>query len=106
MQVRAALSHYEAAYSTLDVAAARAVWPAVDANALGRAFDDLRSQHVSLGNCSVVIGPGRPSARADCTGAATWTPKVGGGARTAARRWTFELELAGDRWQIVRAITR
>jgi hypothetical protein len=35
-----------------------------------------------------------------------WRPKVGGGARTEPRRWTFDLEVAGDRWQIVRATAR
>jgi hypothetical protein len=105
-KVRAALSHYESAYSRLDAAAARAVWPSVDAGALGRAFDSLQSQQVSLGRCSVSLGVNRQSARASCAGTAMWTPKVGGGARTEPRRWTFDLEVAGDRWQIVRATAR
>jgi hypothetical protein len=76
----------------------------VDANALGRAFDSLQAQQISLGNCSVLITG--QSARARCSGSATWTPKVGGGARTEARQWTFDLAHAGDLWEIVRATTR
>jgi hypothetical protein len=104
VNVRAALSRYEAAFSTLDASAARAVWPTVDANALGRAFDSLQAQQISLGNCSVLVTG--QSARANCSGSATWTPKVGGGTRTEPRQWTFDLEQAGDLWEIVRATAR
>lgn len=106
VQIRAALARYERAYSELDVAAARAVWPTVNAAALGRAFENLDSQRVSLGACSIAAADSRKAARVDCTGTATWTPKVGGGVRTEPRRWTFELQAAGDQWQIVRATTR
>jgi hypothetical protein len=106
LQIRAALARYERAYSELDVAAARAVWPTVNAAALGRAFENLDSQRVSLGACSIAAADSRKAARVDCTGTATWTPKVGGGVRTEPRRWTFELQAAGDQWQIVRATTR
>jgi hypothetical protein len=104
VNVRAALSRYEAAYSTLNASAARAVWPTVDANALGRAFDSLEAQHISLGTCSVLVTG--QSARVTCSGSATWTPKVGGGTRTESRRWTFDLAQAGDAWEIVRATAR
>jgi hypothetical protein len=104
VNVRAALTHYEAAYSTLNASAARAVWPTVDAAALGRAFDSLQAQRISLGNCSVLVTG--QSARATCSGSATWTPKIGGGTRTESRRWTFDLAQAGDAWEIVRATAR
>lgn len=103
-RVRAVLSRYEAAYSGLDAAAARAVWPAVDERALARAFNGLASQRVSLEACDVSIDGG--SARAECAGSATWVPKVGGGGRTVARRWSFDLRQAGGGWQIVRAEAR
>lgn len=106
VKVRAALSRYEAAYSALNAAAARAIWPTVDAEALDRAFDSLESQRVSLGTCTIAVSLGERNARATCAGTATWTPKVGGGPRTEARRWLFDLEMNGDRWQIVRATTR
>jgi hypothetical protein len=102
--VRATLSRYEAAYSGLDAAAARAVWPSVDHRALARAFEGLESQRFSLDQCSVRMNGG--SAQADCSGRAQWTPKVGGGAQTASRRWQFELKNTGGDWVIVRANVR
>lgn len=103
-RVRAVLSRYEAAYSGLDAAAARAVWPAVDERALARAFNSLQSQRVSLDKCDVSVSGA--SARAECAGSATWVPKVGGSGRTELRRWLFDLRNAGGAWQIVRAEAR
>jgi len=102
--VRAVLAGYEAAYSRLDASAARAVWPGVDERALARAFDGLQAQRLSLGRCEVSVNGG--TARADCSGSATWTPKIGGGGRTQNRRWRFDLENAAGRWHISRAEAR
>jgi hypothetical protein len=102
--VRATLARYEAAYSGLDVSAARAVWPAVDERALAKAFDGLSSQRVALDRCDVSVAGG--TAKAICSGSAEWTPKVGGGQRRQSRRWAFELANAGGSWQIVRADAR
>ncbi|MGH9309747.1 MAG: hypothetical protein ACRD1U_10260, partial [Vicinamibacterales bacterium] len=99
--VRAALTRYENAYSTLNAAAASAVWPSVDRRALARAFEDLSSQTITLGRCAVRMDAG--VAHADCAGNASWTPKVGGGTQRAARRWRFELKQNGNDWVIVRA---
>jgi hypothetical protein len=99
--VRAALSRYEAAYSGLDAAAARAVWPSVDQRALTRAFQGLQSQQVTLGRCDVRLNGA--SAQAECSGTAQWTPKVGGGVQKAARRWRFDLKNTGSDWVIVQA---
>lgn len=103
-RIRAVLSSYEAAFRSLDASAVQRVWPGVDARALARAFDGLASQSVSLGQCAFAISGS--SATAQCTGSATWTPKVGGGSRTVPRRWQFSLQNAGDDWQIVRAEVR
>ncbi len=103
--VRRVLSQYEVAYSSLDASAAKRVWPGLDSRARSRAFDGLQSQRVSLGQCDVsVTGAG---ARADCHGSADWTPKVGGGSRSEARSWSFDLR-KGDsgEWRIVDAIVR
>jgi len=102
--VRAALSRYEAAYSGLDAAAARAVWPSVDQRALTRAFQGLESQQVALGRCDVRLNGA--SAQAECSGTAQWTPKVGGGVQKAARRWRFDLKNTGSDWVIVQAGVR
>ena len=98
------LSRYESAYSALNVSAAQAVWPAVNARSLSRAFEGLESQRLSLGQCSLAIEG--PTARANCNGTATWTPKIGGGTTTQARHWRFELKNAAGQWQIVRAEAR
>jgi hypothetical protein len=103
-RIRAVLSRYEAAYTGLDAAAARAVWPAVDERALARAFNNLESQRISLDQCDVSVTGA--SARAQCQGSASWVPKVGGGGRTEARQWTFDLRQGGGGWQIVRAEAR
>jgi len=102
--VRAVLRRYETAYSTLDADAASIIWPGVNRSALARAFDGLASQQVSLGSCDVTVNG--PAARATCSGSATWQPKVGGGVRTEARRWSFDLRKNGEAWRIERAVAR
>jgi hypothetical protein len=102
--IRAALNRYEAAYNRLDVATARSVWPSLDQHALSRAFESLASQRVSLGNCSVIVTGA--AARADCSGTAAWTPKVGGGERKSSRKWTFDLTESDGAWRIVRVQAR
>jgi len=99
--VRNALARYAAAYSDLDVDAVKRVWPGVNRAALTRAFESLISQRVSLGDCRIQVQGA--AARARCTGSATWTPRVGGGAHTDARTWNFDLERSAAGWQIVSA---
>ncbi|MEO6238991.1 MAG: hypothetical protein ABIQ52_18500 [Vicinamibacterales bacterium] len=100
--VRSALDRYAQAYSALDADAAQRVWPRVDRTALSRAFETLASQQVSLGDCAVDVTGA--TARATCSGSATWAPRVGSGsARTDARRWSFDLAKSGEGWQIVNA---
>jgi hypothetical protein len=102
--VRAALGKYEAAYNRLDVAAVRSVWPSIDQRALSRAFDSLTSQTVSLQNCTIdIIGA---TARASCSGRASWTPKIGGSEQSATRKWTFNLNQADGEWHIVQVQAR
>jgi len=102
--IRAVLERYELAYSSLDAAAASAVWPKVNRGALARAFEGLTSQRVSLGSCDVTVNG--PAAQAICSGSATWEPKVGGGVHTEARRWSFDLRKNGEAWRIERAVAR
>lgn len=101
--VREALSRYGSAYSRLDAAAARAVWPSVDARALGRAFAELRSQHVTFDDCDIAVDGRR--ANAACRGATTYVPRAGDQSpRTEARAWRFELEKGSDaNWRIAAA---
>ena len=102
--VRAALAQYESAYSSLNAAAAHAVYPGVDEQSLERAFESLESQRVSLGSCSISMSGAR--AQATCQGRSTWTPKVGSGTQSSARTWRFDLTNAGGTWKITRADAR
>ena len=102
--MRDVLARFAEAYSSLSATAARQVWPSVDARSLSRAFEGLESQQVSLGNCRVTLEAS--TARAECAGSATWTPKVGGGRRTEARRWEFDLARDNGAWLIVQARAR
>jgi hypothetical protein len=100
--VRHTLDDYVTAYNRLDADAAQRVWPNVDRQALARAFDDLASQRVTLGDCQIAVAS--ETAHATCDGSTTWTPKIGGGSpRTDARTWTFELGRSAATWQIVSA---
>jgi hypothetical protein len=102
--IRSTLARYAAAYSGLNVSAARAVWPGVDERALARAFDGLASQRVALESCDIAVSG--TTAHATCSGTTEWTPKVGGGQRRQNRRWAFDLANATGGWQIVRAEAR
>ena len=97
-RIRSLLSRYETAYNRLDAKAASSVWPSVNQVALGRAFNGLISQRVSLGLCDItVIGD---IAGASCAGKARWEPKVGGGLQTADRYWKFNLRKTDEGWRI------
>ena len=67
--------------------AARAVWPTVDAKALGRAFDQLQQQTLEFDECAIAVTGAR--AVASCGGNARYVPKVGNKSpRTEARQWS------------------
>ncbi len=99
-RVRSVLTQYERAYSSLDARAARTVWPEVDERALAHAFNGLESQRLTLGRCGVVVDGA--TAHANCSGSASWIPKVGTG-RTEPRRWSFTLQNARGVWRITHA---
>lgn len=97
--VDSVLSRYAAAYSQLDVAEAKAVWPGVNERALARAFAGVAQQQFDLGTCRVEITP--PRALAACDGSVWYVPKVGSRApRTEPRQWTFRLRQQNDNWAI------
>ena len=102
--VRSVLAQFEAAYNSLSAQAAQAVWPTVDERSLARAFDNLASQRVTLGQCSIDVTGA--SASAECAGRTSWTPKVGGGRHTESRRWLFVFAKADGVWRIEHAEAR
>jgi hypothetical protein len=100
--IRAALSRWRTAYSELDARAAREVWPSVDAPALERAFQALKSQDLRFDRCDLTVNGG--SAQAACSGRAVYVPRVGNQSPKAApREWTFELKKLDERWTIASA---
>jgi hypothetical protein len=102
--IRAALNRYESAYNRLDVDAVRTVWPSLDQRALARAFESLTAQRVALQTCNVDVSGS--TARANCSGNASWTPKIGGGEQRASRKWTFDLSESNGAWRITHVQAR
>jgi hypothetical protein len=101
-RIRAALLQWRTAYSALDARAAREVWPTVDARALERAFQALKSQDLRFDRCDLTVDGG--SAQAACSGRATYVPRVGNQSPKATpREWTFELKKRDQRWTIASA---
>jgi hypothetical protein len=100
--VRDALQRYQLAYDHLDAGAARAIWPAVDAQALARAFDGLLSQTLTFDACAVQIRG--ITASATCRGSARYVPKVGTReTRLEPRVWSFTFRRDGADWRIENA---
>jgi hypothetical protein len=104
-QVADVLRQYARAYGALDANAARDVWPSVDRRALARAFENLRSQQLSLQDCEIDVRGA--IANASCRGQAEYVGKVGGGEpRIEPRTWRFELRREGEAWKIANAEAR
>lgn len=99
-RIRAVLHSYQAAFAQLDQDAVQAVWPSVDAKALGRAFDGLSSQSIVFDRCDVSVAAA--AARAACHGDVEYVKRVGGGGTQSARRqWIFDLQKSSDgAWRI------
>jgi len=97
--VSAALNRYEQAFSAMDVARARAVWPSVDVKALTKAFEQLEEQRFDLDDCDITVAGAQ--AEANCSGDARYVRKVGSKAmRVEPRRWHFKLRQANEEWII------
>jgi hypothetical protein len=93
------LNRYQRAFSALDASAAHAVWPSVDAKALGRAFDQLDAQTIDLQGCDITVAGAR--AEAACAGTARYVPKVGNKtSRVEPRKWRFKLRQKDEEWLI------
>lgn len=102
VDIRSTLTRFRTAYSQLDARAARDVWPSVDARALERAFQSLKSQELRFDRCNLTVTGAR--ARASCTGRATYVPRIGDQSpRFTAREWAFELKKADEQWTIASA---
>jgi hypothetical protein len=97
--IQRTLAQYQRAFSQLDVAAVRQVWPTVDGKALARAFDQLRQENLTFDSCAVGVD-GR-TAVASCAGTTQYVPKVGSkSTRVERQQWRISLRQAADAWVI------
>ena len=97
-----ALERYRRAYNKLDARSAQSVYPAVNQNALARAFGNLESQLISFENCDIDL-QGR-LANATCHGTSRYVPKIGSHEpRIEPRVWNFTLRKDGAEWTIENA---
>ncbi len=93
------LTRYRRAYNRLDARMAQAVYPAVNATALARAFDGLQSQSLVFNECDIAVRGGE--ATVTCRGTSRYVPKIGNrDARTESRVWDFTLRKAEGDWKI------
>lgn len=97
--IRAVLGQYRAAYQGLDVRAARAVWPSVDAKALSKAFERLEEQQLVFDSCDIAVSGGA-RALVSCRGSVSYVPRVGKARRADQREWEFALTRVDDAWVI------
>ena len=95
------LQGYQAAFSRLDVAAVREVWPSVDGKALAKAFDQLHREDLTFDSCQVTVTG--ITALAACGGTTEYVPKVGSkNPRVERNRWRISLRRAADEWVVTR----
>jgi len=98
------LQRYRRAYNRLDAQSAHAAYPAVNTNALARAFDSLESQSLAFENCDIDLQG--QYATATCHGTSRYVPKIGNRApRIEPRVWTFTLRKDEGDWKIQSART-
>jgi hypothetical protein len=96
------LQRYRRAYNRLDAQSAQAVYPAVNAGALARAFDSLESQSLSFDSCDMELQA--RSATVTCHGTSRYVPKVGNHIpRIEPRIWNFTLRKDDGDWKIENA---
>jgi hypothetical protein len=96
--IQRVLNRYRDAYSTLDVAAVRAIWPSVDAAALRTTFNRLAEHNVEYDSCK--ISAADAGAVAVCSGVAQSVPMGARTTTTEHRQWRFTLSPVENRWLI------
>jgi hypothetical protein len=97
--IQTVLSQYRTAFRDLDAGAARAIWPSVDAKALGKAFESLERQDLIFNSCQIAVRDVR--AVASCDGTARYVPRIGNRDRHDDRRkWEFKLRKVDEVWLI------
>lgn len=96
--IQRVLNKYRDAYSVLDVAAAKAVWPTVDAMALGMTFGRVADQNYEYDGCRIAVADLR--AEAVCRGTAEYRHFRNDRMRQESRQWRFSLRKVKEDWVI------
>src|SRR6185436_7421442 len=100
--VEETLGRYRRAYNRLDARSAQAVYPAVNAPALARAFDGLESQSLQFDECDIDVRGG--SANVTCRGTSRYVTKIGSrDPHVEPRTWDFTLRKDQGDWKIENA---
>jgi hypothetical protein len=95
------LKGYQSAFSRLDVAAVREVWPSVDGKALAKAFDQLQREDLTFDSCKVTVTG--TTATAACGGTTEYIPKIGSKSpRVERHSWRISLHRVADQWVVNR----
>jgi hypothetical protein len=103
--IQTVLGQYRTAFRDLDAGAARAIWPSVDAKALGKAFESLERQDLIFNSCQIAVRDVR--AVASCDGTARYVPRIGNRDLHDDRRsWEFKLRKIDDVWLIEKVSAR
>jgi hypothetical protein len=98
--VRTALSRYEAAYESLDIAAVRQVHPSLTAQqsgALARTFADSRSYQLDIEDAQIDVDG--PTATVTCRVRRTFIPKTGRSVSNVVPT-VFRLSRRGNAWVV------
>jgi hypothetical protein len=96
--ILATLAAYASAYSKLDAAGVKRLYPGVNEQDLRRAFSDLRSQQMLIqGERITVTGT---TATVSCVEANSVIP-IAGAPRRVSRQTVFQLEKRNGAWTIV-----
>jgi hypothetical protein len=100
LSIERTLERYQRAYRELDVPAAAALWPTVDARALRRAFASVHEQDLVFRSCDIATTP--EAATVHCVGDLTYVRRLGDTTRRAERHtWTIQLLRSGREWSVV-----
>lgn len=96
------VARYRLAFSALDAAAAKAVWPTVDERSLARAFRQLESQELTFAECQTEMASTGTQGKVTCRGSVRFVPRIGGRAeRVELRRWEFVVSRFASEWRLI-----
>jgi hypothetical protein len=96
--IQRVLNRYRDAFSVLNVAWVKAVWPAADIKTLSASFNRISQQNFEFDTCRILVIETR--AEATCRGTAEFTNAGSRRPRNESRRWEFALRKVSRDWLI------